>query len=65
MNVLLGNGFAYPCFCTERRLDLLRKEALRTRQIPKYDNRCRKMSEEEVQKRLNRKEKHCIRFKVS
>lgn len=40
VNKLLENGSAYHCFCSERRLDLLRKEALRTRQVPKYDNRC-------------------------
>ena len=38
---LLESGHAYHCFCTERRLELLRKEAIKTRQIPKYDNRCR------------------------
>lgn len=38
---LLENGHAYHCFCSERRLDLLKKEAIKTRQIPKYDNRCR------------------------
>lgn len=38
---LLETGQAYHCFCSERRLDLLKKEAIKTRQIPKYDNRCR------------------------
>lgn len=65
MNQLVENGTAYPCFCTEKRLNLLRKEALKLGQIPKYDNRCRKMSKDEVHKRLKRNEKHCIRFKVS
>lgn len=38
---LLETGHAYHCFCSERRLDLLKKEAIKARQIPKYDNRCR------------------------
>lgn len=41
INKLLETGHAYHCFCTERRLELLKKEALKTRQVPKYDNRCR------------------------
>jgi glutamyl-tRNA synthetase len=31
--ILLNSGAAYRCFCTERRLELLRKEALRQRQV--------------------------------
>lgn len=38
---LLEADHAYHCFCTERRLELLKKEALKARQVPKYDNRCR------------------------
>jgi glutamyl-tRNA synthetase len=41
VNKLLDTGDAYHCFCSERRLDLLKKEAIKSRQIPKYDNRCR------------------------
>ncbi|MEE6498115.1 hypothetical protein FKM82_002977 [Ascaphus truei] len=38
---LLDSGAAYRCFCTPQRLELLKKEALRSRQTPRYDNRCR------------------------
>lgn len=38
---LLDNGHAYHCFCSERRLELLKKEAIKAAQVPKYDNRCR------------------------
>ena len=31
VNDLLSGGFAYPCFCTEKRLQLLRKESARNR----------------------------------
>jgi glutamyl-tRNA synthetase len=41
INKLLESNNAYHCFCSERRLELLRKEAIKTGQIPKYDNRCR------------------------
>ena len=41
VKVLLNNGSAYPCFCSEKRLDLMRREAARTRSQSKYDGRCR------------------------
>lgn len=33
---LLQSGAAYRCFCSERRLEMLRKEALRQRQVYEY-----------------------------
>ncbi|XP_060655265.1 probable glutamate--tRNA ligase, mitochondrial [Drosophila nasuta] len=62
---LLANGSAYRCFCTERRLELLRKEALRTRQVPRYDNKCRHLTEEQLQPLLAKQTPHCIRFKLT
>ncbi|XP_017107598.2 nondiscriminating glutamyl-tRNA synthetase EARS2, mitochondrial [Drosophila bipectinata] len=62
---LLKNGTAYRCFCTERRLDLLRKEAVRTRQVPRYDNKCRHLTKSEVESLLDRGTPHCIRFKLT
>lgn len=62
---LLRNGTAYRCFCTERRLDLLRKEALRTRQVPRYDNKCRHLTTSEVDSLLAKGTPHCIRFKLT
>ncbi|XP_063546617.1 nondiscriminating glutamyl-tRNA synthetase EARS2, mitochondrial [Cydia strobilella] len=62
---LLDNGTAYRCFCTERRLNLLRRNAMRTHSIPKYDNRCRSLSFGEVMEKLNAGTPNCIRFKLS
>lgn len=62
---LLENGSAYHCFCSERRLEMLRREAARTSQIPKYDNRCRHLSPEKIKEKLNIGETSCIRFKLS
>ncbi|XP_076312089.1 putative glutamate--tRNA ligase, mitochondrial isoform X2 [Tachypleus tridentatus] len=61
---LLENGTAYRCFCKESRLKLLRKEALRLREIPKYDNRCRGLSDEEIQARLRENQPYVVRFKL-
>lgn len=61
---LLENGNAYYCFCTERRLELLRKEALRTRQVPKYDNKCRHLTPVQIAEKLTNNKEFCIRFKL-
>ncbi|XP_058823341.1 probable glutamate--tRNA ligase, mitochondrial [Topomyia yanbarensis] len=61
---LMEDGRAYYCFCSERRLDLLRKEAVRLRQIPKYDNKCRDLTPAQIAERLAKNDKFCIRFKL-
>ncbi|XP_013104002.2 probable glutamate--tRNA ligase, mitochondrial isoform X2 [Stomoxys calcitrans] len=65
VETLLQNGSAYRCFCTERRLELLRKEALRTRQVPKYDNKCRHLSQKQIAELLGKSAPFCIRFKLN
>ncbi|CAD7004949.1 unnamed protein product [Ceratitis capitata] len=62
---LLVNDTAYRCFCTERRLELLRKEALRTRQVPRYDNKCRYLTPQQVAVLLAKNTPYCIRFKLT
>ncbi|XP_015598994.1 probable glutamate--tRNA ligase, mitochondrial [Cephus cinctus] len=62
---LLNNESAYYCFCSEHRLDLIRKDAMRLKQKPKYDNRCRYLTKEEVKNRIRKGEQHCIRFKLT
>lgn len=64
MDTLLKNGTAYYCFCTERRLDLLRREAVKNREVPKYDNKCRHLTHDQISKNLAEGNKYCIRFKV-
>lgn len=61
---LIANGAAYRCFCSEHRLELLRKDALRRRQVPRYDNRCRNMTQDEIEKKLHSNKEHCVRLKV-
>ncbi|XP_034946967.1 probable glutamate--tRNA ligase, mitochondrial [Chelonus insularis] len=65
VKVLLDNGSAYYCFCSDRRLELLKKEALKTRQIPKYDNRCRHLEKNEIKQKMEQEIPYCIRFKLS
>lgn len=65
VNKLLNNNTAYHCFCTDRRLDMIRREALKLRQVPKYDNKCRNLTKEEVKNKLSNGLKPCIRFKLT
>ena len=65
MKKLLENGTAYHCFCTEKRLELLRKEAMRTRQVHKYDNKCRNLTPVQIAKNLGKQLPYCVRFKLT
>ncbi|XP_066250982.1 nondiscriminating glutamyl-tRNA synthetase EARS2, mitochondrial isoform X2 [Euwallacea similis] len=65
VNILVKNGSAYPCFCTNRRMQLIKREANRAQEIPKYDNKCRHLSAKEVERRMGTGEPYCVRFKIS
>ncbi|KAK2143957.1 hypothetical protein LSH36_797g01029 [Paralvinella palmiformis] len=55
---------AYRCFCSERRLKMLKKEALLQGETPKYDNNCRHLNDEEIEKKLENNAPFAIRFKL-
>ncbi|XP_029281383.1 nondiscriminating glutamyl-tRNA synthetase EARS2, mitochondrial isoform X2 [Cottoperca gobio] len=61
---LVDSHHAYYCFCSSQRLELLKKEALRSGQTPRYDNRCRHIRAEQVQEKLARGVPHVIRFRL-
>ncbi|XP_036316148.1 probable glutamate--tRNA ligase, mitochondrial isoform X2 [Pipistrellus kuhlii] len=61
---LLKTGAAYPCFCSAQRLELLKKEALRSHQTPRYDNRCRNLSQKQVAEKLAKDPRPAIRFRL-
>nr|XP_057946676.1 probable glutamate--tRNA ligase, mitochondrial isoform X2 [Doryrhamphus excisus] len=61
---LVESGHAYHCFCSSQRLELLKKESLRTGQTPRYDNRCRHLRAEQVQEKLAQGVPHVIRFRL-
>lgn len=63
-DALVRTGAAYPCFCSPQRLELLKKEALRNRQTPRYDNRCRNLSQRQVAQKLASDPKPAIRFRL-
>lgn len=61
---LVDNGQAYYCFCDEKTLEEMRQEQTTKKQAPKYDQRCLKLSPEEIQKKLKAGEPHVIRMKI-
>jgi len=44
---LIESGHAYRCYCTPERLDQMRKEQEAQKLPPRYDHRCRYLSDEE------------------
>ncbi|MBP1695929.1 MAG: glnS [Deltaproteobacteria bacterium] len=45
---LLQEGKSYKCFCSEERLEKLRKEQLSKGRMPRYDGRCRSLPAAEI-----------------
>lgn len=62
--ILEDNKQIYPCFCTDQELNLARKVQLSAGQPPRYSGKCRKLSQEEIDKRLASGIKPAWRFIV-
>ena len=61
---LIGLGSAYPCFCTPKRLAVVREEQMKNKIQPRYDGHCRDLDPQEAKKRAESGEKHVIRFRM-
>ena len=61
---LLDEGKAYHCFCTTEELDELRKIQRAAKVPEKYDNRHRKLTEEQKNKFISEGRKAVTRFKL-
>ncbi|OGJ59352.1 glutamate--tRNA ligase [Candidatus Peribacteria bacterium RIFCSPHIGHO2_01_FULL_51_9] len=61
---LRQNGFAYPCFCSQERLEQMRKDQVAHKEAPMYDRLCLSLSEADVKKRTAAGEPHVLRLKV-
>ncbi|MFA6296803.1 MAG: glutamate--tRNA ligase [Patescibacteria group bacterium] len=55
---------AYHCFCTEERLEEMRKMQIENGRAPMYDRKCLDLSKEEIEKKIANKEKFVIRQKI-
>jgi glutamyl-tRNA synthetase len=61
---LVEKGHAYYCFCTKERLDQLREEQQKNKELPMYDKHCRNLSPEEAKEKLANSAEHVIRMKI-
>jgi len=61
---LAEDNLAYPCFCSESQLSLDRKLATSRGLPPRYNGRCRQLSSEDKQTKLDAGEAHTWRLAV-
>ncbi len=61
---LIDQGFAYPCYCTPPELEQMREKQKATNQAPRYDNRHRNLTAEEIAQFEADGRKPVIRFKI-
>lgn len=61
---LIDNGDAFYCFCTQERLDNLRKEQQKNKKQPGYDGHCQALSLEHVKDSLDKKTPHVVRMHI-
>lgn len=64
INELIEKDKAYYCFCSSERLDELRKEQEELKIPTKYDRKCRFLSKEEIQEKINSGTPYTVRLKV-
>jgi glutamyl-tRNA synthetase len=61
---LIDEGYAYYCFCTPEELEKMRQEQIAKKIAPHYDERCRKLSQAEINQKLRSGCPYVIRLKV-
>ena len=59
---LVDRGAAYPCFCTEARLEALRAAQRAEKKPPGYDGLCRRLPRDEATRRAEANETHVVRL---
>ena len=61
---LLQEARAYKCFCSNERLEDLRKEQLSKGMMPRYDGRCRSLTKEDISKMESAGNRPALRFRM-
>jgi nondiscriminating glutamyl-tRNA synthetase len=61
---LFQEGRGYKCFCSEERLQTLRKDQLSKGKMPRYDGRCRSLTEREISEMESSGLQPVLRFHV-
>ncbi|HVN55383.1 MAG TPA: glutamate--tRNA ligase, partial [Anaerolineaceae bacterium] len=62
--MLIESGHAYYCFCTPERLENVRQEQIKRKELPQYDGTCRVLDPLETARRVEAGERHAVRFKT-
>jgi len=60
---LLDKGAAYKCFCSQETLEKIREVSLKKGEPPRYDGRCRKLSDQEIASLEKSATPYVVRFK--
>jgi len=61
---LMQKGFAYPCFCSQERLEKLRADQEKNHKPTGYDRCCRELTLGESLERIAKGEPHVVRLKM-
>jgi nondiscriminating glutamyl-tRNA synthetase len=61
---LAAAGLTYPCFCSQRELELARAAQLAAGKPPRYSGKCRNLTAADAHARLAAGEKATLRFRV-
>ncbi len=61
---LFREAKAYKCFCSNERLEALRKEQISKGKMPRYDGRCRSLSKAEISKLESEGLRPVLRFQI-
>ncbi len=64
IQTLIDKEFAYPCYCTSEELDEMREKQKANNQAPRYDNRHRHLTPEQIAEFEAQGRKPVIRFKI-
>ncbi len=64
IKTLVEKGLAYPCYCTPEELDEMREKQKASNQAPRYDNRHRNLTPEQIAEFEAQGRKPVIRFKI-
>jgi len=63
IKILLDKGAAYKCFCSHETLEKMREASLKKGEPPRYDGRCRKLSDKEIVNLEKISAPYVVRFK--
>lgn len=64
IETLIQNAQVYPCYCSKEELEQRRAQAVAAGQVPRYDNRCRFLTDEQKNQFESQGRKPVWRFKV-